>query len=57
MLPSWMIERMARERREREERLDRERARLWIETPLHEEPRERSETPAGSGVVRIEIAC
>jgi hypothetical protein len=57
MLPSWMIERMARERREREERMERERARLWIELPVDENPRERSETPAGSGVIRIEIAC
>lgn len=55
MLPSWMIEEMARERREREER--EERARLWIETPVHEEPRERSEPPpAGSAVIRIELA-
>lgn len=57
MLPSWMIERMARERREREQREERERARLWIETPVYEQPRERSEAPpAGSVVVRIEIA-
>jgi hypothetical protein len=54
MLPSWMIEKMARERSEREER---ERARLWIETPIHEQPRERSEPlPVGSVVIELEIA-
>jgi hypothetical protein len=57
MLPSWMIEKMARERREREEREERERARLWIETPPFEQPGEPSEPPAlGSVVIRIDFA-
>jgi hypothetical protein len=54
MLPTWLIEKMAQERRERERR---ERARLWIETPADEAPRDRPEpSPAGSVVIRIEIA-
>jgi hypothetical protein len=57
MLPSWMIERLARERREREEREERDRARLWIETPVHEPTREQPETPpAWSVVIEIELA-
>jgi hypothetical protein len=56
MLPTWMIEEMARERREREERQERERARLWIEEPACEERPERPEPARGSVVIQIEIA-
>jgi len=54
MLPSWIIDEMARERREREER---ERARLWIEEPVHDSRDDRPEGgPAGSTVVEIQVA-
>ena len=61
MLPSWIIEKIARERRERETREEQERARLWIEEPVPaptDDRPDRSEAdpePAGSRVVVIEI--
>jgi hypothetical protein len=57
MLPSWIIEEMARERREREAREERERARLWIEEPVHDRRDDRPESePGRSLVVEIQIA-
>lgn len=55
MLPGWMIEEMARERREREAR--EERARPWIDAPVREEPPEwPGPEPVGSTVLRIEVS-
>lgn len=57
MLPSWIIEEMARERREREAREERERARLWIEEPVRDRRDERPDGgPARSVAIRIELA-
>ena len=54
MLPSWMIEEMARERREREAR-EEQRARLWIEVPERDAAGESPEPPSGSSVVTIQV--
>jgi hypothetical protein len=56
MLPTWIIEKIARERREREAREEQERARLWIEEPYRAPAQDRPETePAGSSVIVIDI--
>jgi hypothetical protein len=58
MLPSWIIEELARERREREEREERDRARLWIEEPaggpMPERPAPQPE-PVASTVIVLDI--
>ena len=55
MLPSWMIEEMARERREREAREEQQRARLWIEVPERDATGESPEPSAGPSVVTIVV--
>lgn len=55
MLPTWMIDEMARERREREAREEQQRARLWIEVPERDATAESPEPPAGSSVVTIDV--
>jgi hypothetical protein len=57
MMPSWIIEKLTRERREREAREERERARLWIEEPLQSpDPGRRPEPePVSSTVIVIDI--
>jgi hypothetical protein len=56
MPPTWMIEEMERERREREAQEETERARLWIEPPARERSEDGSEPePARSAVIHIQI--
>lgn len=58
MLPTWIIEELARERRDREAREEQNRARLWIEEPFPAPMPERPETepePTRSTVIVIDI--
>jgi hypothetical protein len=53
MLPPWMVEKLERERREREEQ-ERPALRIEIQPPV-ERPEQDDEAPAARGVVTIQV--